>query len=286
MIAPRPWLAALLSFVETPLGLMYSGRPQFALAYWLLVQVLYVTFSVVVATGKLNAPALIAIIFALLVVRFAAPFAAWRMARRPPEGRRWFQRWPGLLLLFVLIEVFGTSVVTLNRAFVLEAFRVPGRAMATTINLEDRIFVDKLFCRAADVKRGDIVAYQLGHDGAIFVSRVVALEGDTISLKDNTLRLNGEVVSEPYASYHEVPYVLPELEDTLVPPNHFFVLGDNRNFSSDSRRLGPIALGDYRGRPTNIFFSRHYISIDAEDSRPVHTLGPVAWSRIGKNITR
>ncbi len=54
------------------------------------------------------------------------------------------------------------GVILLNRAYVLESFRVPGRAMATTINHLDRIFVDKLFASAADLRRGDLVVYKAG----------------------------------------------------------------------------------------------------------------------------
>ena len=283
--ATRSWLAAILSLIDTPLGLLYVGHLKLAVAYWLVVQVVYVLISVAVASGRLNAVMLLTALIALLLVRLAAIGTAWRLASRAAPTRRWFQRWQGLLLGLVLFTGITTGIQMMNRAFVLESFIVPGRSMDSTINHLDRVFVDKLFARADKLRRRDLVVFRVSPDGPIFVSRVVGLQGDTLSLKERTLLVNGEAVKEPYASYRESPHSAPELNETIVPPNHFFVLGDNRNFSNDSRTIGPIALANYYGRPTNIFYSRHYESTDSPEMVTIHKPGPIAWERIGKRLS-
>jgi signal peptidase I len=86
------------------------------------------------------------------------------------------------------------------------------------------------------------------------VKRVVAVGGDVVSLSGKTLRVDGKDVPEPYAQYEPFGGTVESADfgPTKIPANHFFVLGDNRNHSLDSRHFGPITLEAIVGRPLYI----------------------------------
>ena len=113
----------------------------------------------------------------------------------------------------------------------------------------------------SEVRRGAIIVYEwfegvpFSEPGALLVFRAVALPGDRISLQDDTLRVNGGVVREPYARY-EPPPSMPatsarppqsEIAETVVPAGTVYVLGGNRLNAIDSRYHGPVPMGSIRG---------------------------------------
>jgi signal peptidase I len=128
------------------------------------------------------------------------------------------------------------------RAVVVEAFVVPSGSMRPTIHEGDYLLGSKFHYRFWAPRRGDVVVFRppdaarsLGAGGAPrFVKRVIAVAGDEVEIRQGVVRVNGEVVREPYVA--EAPlYSFPV---TRVPAGHVFVLGDNRNESLDSHRWG------------------------------------------------
>ncbi len=283
MFKPKPWLAAILSVLDMPLGLLYAGSMRHALTYWLLLWSFYLLSAIAIAMGNMHAAVVLLLLATMVLIRAVALVAAWRLAaRQTPTAKRWYQRRPALLLCFCVSLCIAFGIQLFNKTAILEALYVPGRSMAATINHADRIFVDKLFYRARELERGEVIVYRL--DDNLYVSRIAAVGGDTIELKGQTLLVNSKQVDEAYVSYRPAPFDLPDLPETYVPVGHVFVLGDNRNFSSDSRSYGPIPVQDCYGRPVNIYFSRNYESVDHPKEGPTHTAGSIAWERLGKNI--
>jgi signal peptidase I len=287
MKTPRPWLAALLGLFDAPAGLLYAGRGLAFLLCWFTLLVVYTISAVVIATGRIQQAGLVAIVCSLLVLRLSFPVLSYYSAvrSRKEETKRWFQRWYVILGAIVFGAVMNESYVRLVRSRILESFFVPGRAMAPTILHADRIFVDKSFGSAARLRQGDLVVFRSAPNGPLFVMRIVGLPGDTVELSESTLRLNGEIVKEDYASYLPSSVDMPSMPETLVPARHFFVLGDNRNFANDSRMLGPIPFESYYGRPTNVFWSRDYHATEEEPGIPTYKVGRVLWRRLGLNLT-
>jgi signal peptidase I len=290
---PNPWIAGLLSLIEVPLGFAYAGRLRRGCTFWLIVMLYYALSCMLIATGKMGSVLFLLVLALLLGLRLSAPVFAFRAARQPGLGpKQTVQKWYSLVALFIAISgmnLFGIAVV---RKFILESFMVPGRAMSSTIRHLDRITVDKLFRSANGIARGDIVVFRTFEEAkTLYVMRVIALGGDTVELKDNTLRVNDQVVSEPYASYEKTGMELPGQERITIPAGHFYVLGDNRNRSSDSRAFGPLPLTAYHGTATNIFFSREYETVPPvteEDyyAPPQYEVGPILWNRIGRRLTQ
>jgi signal peptidase I len=137
------------------------------------------------------------------------------------------------LLLFVV----ATS--TIVNAFLFQRARIQGLAMEPTLADQDRVFVNKLAYRLGAPKRGDIVMlyYPLDPERT-FVKRVIAREGDTVRIIDGRVSVNDMPLPDDY-----VPEGFRSHDDwgpQIVPQGYYFVMGDHRNNSSDSRHWGPV----------------------------------------------
>ena len=135
-----------------------------------------------------------------------------------------------LVFISVVVSVF---VVT----FLVQAARVEGAAMAPTINDQDRLIVDKMVYRLHEPSRGEIVMllYPL-NPNKTFIKRVVAEEGDQVRIVDGRVYVNEVAMSDPFviAEYRSHEDWGPQ----VVPQGYYFVMGDHRNNSSDSRHWG------------------------------------------------
>jgi signal peptidase I len=153
----------------------------------------------------------------------------------------------------VAIVIVAVVVAVLLRAFVVQTYFIPSGSMLPTLHLGDRIVVDKLSYRLHGVGRGDIVVFARppaedcgGAPVNDLVKRVVALPGETISLRNDRVLINGKPLTEPWlpprtpteAVDDGRPYDL--LRPYKVPAGDYFVMGDNRTESCDSRYWGPI----------------------------------------------
>jgi signal peptidase I len=143
---------------------------------------------------------------------------------------------------WVLIVSAALAVALFIKAFVLQAFYIPSGSMERTLMISDRVLVNKLSYRMHDVHRGDIVVFErpAGEDDPRvhdLIKRVIALPGETVESRDGRILINGRALDEPYlADAHETTGV----EVTHIPPNHLWVMGDNRTNSKDSRSFGAI----------------------------------------------
>lgn len=151
--------------------------------------------------------------------------------------------------LFEWIQAIVIAVVlaSLLRMFVFEIIEVEGSSMIPTLHNGDRIAVDKISYRFASPKRGDIVVFKNpSNPSENYIKRVIALEGDTVEITDGKLLVNGEIINEPYIN--ELP--ASDFELTKVNKKAVFVLGDNRNFSRDSRfkSVGCIPIKSILGK--------------------------------------
>jgi signal peptidase I len=150
----------------------------------------------------------------------------------------------GILIVAALV------IAIVIRTFVFQAFYIPSESMVPTLKVGDRVLVNKLSYKLHDPRRGDIVVFKAPEGAATaeikdLVKRLVGLPGETIEGRDGKIYINGRELNEPY---------LPDgvkartFGPEKVPPDHYYMLGDNRQYSKDSTFFGPIARKDLIGR--------------------------------------
>ena len=145
-----------------------------------------------------------------------------------------------VVLLVAFVVVFGVL-----RPFVVKSFWIPSESMVPTLEVGDRIFVNRFVYRFTEPERGDIVVFDSLETDDELVKRVVAVPGDRVRIFNGELKLNGEFQEEPYvkAQFPNGSVYGPE----RVPKGHVFVMGDNRGNSRDSRFVGPVPIENIQG---------------------------------------
>jgi len=151
----------------------------------------------------------------------------------------------------------------LGRAFAFQPFYIPTSSMVPTLDVGDRIMVQKAFFTWRDVREGDIVVFSHpplddcgGPQEDDLVKRVIALPGQTIYSSGNSIYVNGRRLAEPYLPHFDPlgPPIASSQHPYRVPPGEFYVLGDNRTDSCDSRFWGPIKGSSIIGKVVLTFW--------------------------------
>ncbi len=152
----------------------------------------------------------------------------------------------GAIEYLVILLVSFALVFGFVRPFVMEAFWIPSGSMIPTLEIGDRVLVNKFIYRFREPERGDVVVFRsVDNNGEDLIKRVVGLPGDKVAVRGGRLFLNGEPQKEPYTNKK-----LPDrsfFEKTTVPKGHVFVMGDNRGNSADSRVFGPLPKKNIEG---------------------------------------
>jgi signal peptidase I len=145
------------------------------------------------------------------------------------------------------------------RAFVVQAFKIPSESMVETLLVGDHLLVDKLRYRFSDPQRGDVIVFQYPRNPSQdFVKRLIGLPGDTLAVRGTTVYINGEPLDEPYARWEPTPFSLGDgyrFGPVPIPAGRYFMMGDNRNHSQDSREWGTLPFELIHGKAFLIHWS-------------------------------
>lgn len=163
------------------------------------------------------------------------------------------RNWRRTIIEWVAVVGGGIAIALLVEAFLVQAFWIPSPSMVPTLEVGDRVLVDKLSYKFRDVHRGDLIVFERppsasnGDADEIkdLIKRVIAVGGDTIEAREGLVYVNGEAVDEDYLEPGTPTDNLPR---QTVPKGHVFVMGDNRTNSEDSRIFGAIDEDDIVGR--------------------------------------
>jgi signal peptidase I len=217
-----------------------------------------------------------------------APANEKTSAEKPQKQR---ETWMEFIASMAAVLVSGLFIIT----FVMQAFEIPSASMENTLLIGDHLFVDRVSLAPkanwvgpllpyGTIHRGDIIVFiSPARPGMYLVKRVRGLPGDKIHLKDGKLYVNGELQNEPFVIHDpgrgpdfyrdnfpqgSMPYMedVPDYwhlamsshvqnGDFVVPPEHYFAMGDNRDDSLDSRYWGPVPQENLIGRPMFIYWS-------------------------------
>jgi signal peptidase I len=184
------------------------------------------------------------------------------------DGRRRVPFW----VEFPILIIVALGVAILIKTFLFQAFYIPSSSMEDTLNINDRVLVNKLTYRFGDIGHGDVIVFDDPRGGfeespesvvssairnvfesiglatprSEFIKRVIGLPGDTVEGIDGHVHVNGARLVEPYLK--DPGYDIPPFGPVTVPPGQLFVMGDNRAASQDSRFFGTIPIDDVVGR--------------------------------------
>src|SRR6476620_1698864 len=236
---------------------------------------------------------------------------ALRDLNRKRSGLDFLGEWAKIFLVSIVL-------FAVIRTFLVEAFKIPSGSMENTLQIGDFLLVNKLVYgaevpfthkrlpRLREPQRGDVIVFEYPEDlTKNFVKRLVGVPGDTVQMRDGQLIRNGEVVHETYVEHTE-PDMDPAPEDfrwqrdyvvrsanaatgyhpsrnnwgpLVVPKGNYFVLGDNRDNSLDSRYWGFVADSLVRGQPLVVYYS-----YDRDGAVKLDWLTRVRWKRFGEMI--
>lgn len=264
-IAPRPSLAAALSVLAPGLGHLYVCVRSLFLRL-LLAPVFLLPALVVLAGGSLEpsvvpqVPGFLTAWPILLVAVAGATLsgaaivhsyvAACRRAGIPARPPRLTTAvWLLALLAWGCGQVPWEACLKTR----VKSFRIPSSSMEPVLLVGDRIWAR----RTPEVNRGDLIVFHPPQDPvADYIKRVIALPGETIRMDGNRVYINGRRLEEPYAVFRGGGSFAPpsRLAPSVVPPDSYFVMGDNRDASYDSRLFGPVKRDRVFGRAYKRFW--------------------------------
>ncbi len=179
--------------------------------------------------------------------------------------------------------VIALIIALVVRTFIVQAFRIPSGSMIPTLLVGDHILVNKFIYHFKDPQHGDVVVFKFPLDPKKdYIKRIIGTPGDRIEIRDKVVYRNGKPLKEPYA-IHEDNRTLPaafqprdNFGPVVVPPNSYFMMGDNRDSSYDSRFWGFVRRKALIGKAFIIYFSWN--------PHGKNPLKWVRWSRIGRRV--
>ncbi len=174
--------------------------------------------------------------------------------------------------------VIAVILALFIRTFVVQAFKIPTGSMENNLLVGDHLLVNKFVFGPATgpfelalmperaITRGDVVVFKFPHEPERdFIKRVIGLPGDTLELREKKVYINGKALDEPYVHYllpprtHDQEFASPDVRDqygpVTVPDNQYFVMGDNRDNSEDSRYWGYLPRDYVKGKALMVYWS-------------------------------
>ncbi|HLW54017.1 MAG TPA: signal peptidase I [Candidatus Angelobacter sp.] len=143
--------------------------------------------------------------------------------------------------------VFSIIVSSFIILFVYQPVKVEGGSMEPGLEDQERIFINKLVYRWEDIGRGDIVVFRYPRDPRkSFIKRVIGLPGDRVRISFGHVYVNGKLVAEPYVPDEFLD--TKSYPESVIPANGYFVLGDHRSMSNDSRDFGAVTRSYIYGK--------------------------------------
>lgn len=156
------------------------------------------------------------------------------------------------------VIVFAGAIFLFVYFLVMQPHKIKGSSMEPNFHDGEYLLSDKLTYRFAEPQRGDVIVFKAPEaNGDEFIKRIIGLPGDVISISDSFVHLNGKPLVESYIPEYSPTNpgaFLQSGKQITVPTNHFFVLGDNRNHSSDSRAWGFIEKEDITGKAWFVYY--------------------------------
>lgn len=196
-------------------------------------------------------------------------------------------RWQTMLKEYAEALIVALILAFFIRSFVVQAFKIPSGSMLQTLQIGDHLLVTKfaygvkipftnsMIIERDGPERGDVIVFDFPEDPSKdFIKRVIAVPGDVIEIREKKVFLNGEELVEPYIQHVDASTSVPRRDNfgpVMVPQNKYFVMGDNRDESYDSRFWGFVERNTIAGKALILYWSWE-------------SLTNVRWERIGQMV--
>lgn len=233
-----------------------------------------------------------------VTVVLAAAAVAFRVLLRVNRVE-WLKRLMTWILGYVDVFLSALIIALVIRTLVVEPFKIPSSSMEDTLLVGDHLFVNRFLYgwRVPGMKsrplalraprRGDIVVFiPPQRRDTDFIKRVVGTPGDTLEIRNQKVYVNGLAVVEPFVVHKDrrvlgsAPPGRDQMKKITVPPARYFMMGDNRDFSDDSRFWGFAELPDLKGKAMIIYWSW-----DSNPEIPIYDLiHKIRWGRMFKVV--
>ena len=170
-----------------------------------------------------------------------------------PTGGASLHSWLRDLVISVAISAFII-------VFLYQPVRVEGTSMLPMLEDQDRLFINKMAYRVGDIHQGDVVVFQYPRDHTkSYIKRVIALPGDLLRIDHGRVYVNGKRLPEPYvpARYSDDR----SQSEMVLPPRRYFLMGDHRSISSDSRDFGPVDRDLIYGKAAFVYWPFEQVGV-------------------------
>ncbi|MDH5640043.1 MAG: signal peptidase I [Nitrospira sp.] len=287
----KPWLAGLLSGALPGLGQLYNGQVQKALVLGLLTSVPAIFFAGLMKYGPLPLQYnlflwvfLSLLLYVLIILDAIRAAKCFGDAYEVRPCNTWYVYVGFVLLAIIASEFIGEPVTDHIRQHHFQAFKIPSGSMMPTLLSGDHIFVEKsLYKNGTTPQRGDIIVFEFPEDKTKdFIKRVIGIPGDTIEIRTKIVYVNGSLLDDTAYTQRIDPGIIDGTINSrdyygpvTVPRTSYFVLGDNRDQSLDSRFFGFVDVSKIKGKGTIIYWSWSGIGNWNEWVR---------WDRMGQRI--
>lgn len=143
-------------------------------------------------------------------------------------------------------------LIVFIRSFIVTPVRVNGESMYPTLKDREIMLLNKVYYRFNDIKRFDIVV--VNTEDEKIIKRVIGLPGETLKIENNILYINGQETKEKFLKEETADFNIEDLGITKIPSDSYFVMGDNRDNSKDSRMIGPVKKSQIVGKTKLVIF--------------------------------
>ncbi len=263
----KVWIAIGLSILAPGLGHIYCGH--------LIRGIIFLLFLAIVGLGKdvillyaMNQPqstahvfyVILLLLFSFYVLTIVDAILVVRKNGDKYEAKR-YNRW------YIYAAVFAIAFFVIRpmriHGFIIQSYVMPTESMAPTIVEGNRFLVDVANYGTAKIRRGDIVSFEQPVEPRnMHVKRIIGLPGETIEIRDKQVYINGNDLHEAYVVHRDLGHTFgmrDNLSAMLIPRGHYFLMGDNRDASFDSRMYGPVAQDKIEGKVKIVYYSDNQV---------------------------
>ncbi len=254
-------LSILLSVITPGLGHLYNGNLRMAI----VLPSLFIIITNIIYQSSL----IKSFIFLLFLVSFAVCFYLFVIIHASilsSRNKNYVLKTYNRVFIYVLWIIFFWGInefIPTNDS--IRTFSIPTFGMENTLMVDDFILVDMEYYENNNVKRNDLIIFSDPEfPQNLIIKRVLGLGNERLSILNGIVSINGQPLQESNPNLRFENDYLANFDEIIIPGDHFFVLGDNRPDSRDSRMFGPISKKSIKGKPLYIYFDNSFERIGLE----------------------